>query len=350
MSNQEKIIPLFKENFSIIAMSSSEEYFPYLSVYLQSLCDNTSDDWNYDVVIFTTSRNESLKQIILDSYQKDNIVIRYYNPKQLVNNLSMNITHEYFNEACYYRIIAPLVLELYDKIIFTDIDLIIQKDIKFLGQIRLDNNAIGACIEPIWKRLVDNNSFFNEISIKKYSEKILKLDDICKYYNTGVLLVDTKKYKAYYNSLIDAINQNYFIYQEQCALNKIFKNNIFILPKEWNYEVERNIDKNFYKDISTSIIHFLGKRKPWFYPDEDFADIWWEYAKKTPFYEEIVKRYKEHKAKRKNEVKKELKLIKFKVHKYSLLSFFTFGKKHKYYHDKLVDNKRYLDYLLQENN
>ena len=87
-----------------------------------------------------------------------------------------------------------------------------------------------------------------------------------------------------------------------------------------------------------------------YYQELAYIDELTKVVNRRGFYEEIVKRYKEHKAKRKNEVKKELKLIKFKVRKYSILSFFTFGKKHKYYHDKLVDNKRYLDYLLQENN
>lgn len=51
-TNFKGLKPAFIDNYTAIAMSSSDEYLPYLSVCLQSLVDNASDKHNYDIVIF----------------------------------------------------------------------------------------------------------------------------------------------------------------------------------------------------------------------------------------------------------------------------------------------------------
>ena len=48
--------------------------------------------------------------------------------------------------------------------------------------------------------------------------------------------------------------------------------------------------ESIYEKDKTNIIHYPGLEKPWFYPEMQHADIWWEYARRTPFYEEILKR------------------------------------------------------------
>ena len=348
------------ENCTVVAMSSSNEYVPYLSVCLQSLKEHSSIKNNYNIVIFEKSITNENKKILQEQIVAKNISLRFVNPENLINKYELQYPAQYSLE-CYFRLVAPLILEQYTKMIFTDVDLIFQKDIKELYEIDLGNKALGAVQDYIW------NIFINtpELEWKEYCNSILQLDKPDKYFNTGVLILNIKEFNKneYSKQLLELVSHTYFKILEQDGLNKYFQTNIKYLNSAWNFPVMNSVFKYYqsympedifklYKQDQEHpyIIHFAGCEKPWFYPNMDFADIWWEYAKKTPFYEEIVKRYKEHKTKRKNEVKKELKLIKFKVQKYSILSFFTFGKKHKYYHDKLVNNKRYLEYLLQENN
>ncbi len=136
--------PIFKDNYTAIAMSSSDEYIPYLSVCLQSLVEHTSNNHNYDIVIFSTSENELNKNIIIDTYSKKNISVRFYNPSEIVKDLKMTVTHKYFNEACYYRIASPLVMKSYNKVIFTDIDLIFNTDIQALSAIDIGDHPIAS--------------------------------------------------------------------------------------------------------------------------------------------------------------------------------------------------------------
>lgn len=58
--------------------------------------------------------------------------------------------------------------------------------------------------------------------------------------------------------------------------------------------VRNNIYKfDFYykyieKEKESKIIHYLGSCKPWINTLEYKADIWWKYARNTPYYEDIL--------------------------------------------------------------
>jgi len=284
--------PVFKENYTAIAMSSSDEYIPYLSVCLQSLVEHTDNNHNYDIVIFSSSKNEINKQLIIDTYSRDNISIRFYNPSAILNEVKMTVTHSYFHEACYYRIVAPTVMPDYSKVIFTDIDLIFNSDIQELYSIDISEHPIAACREPIWVDFIDNNSQIHNINIKKYSIEVLKLNDIRTYFNTGVMLINIDLFKSYnyFDDLKKLINENFFLYQEQDALNTLFTNKILPIDKIWNLEITPR-NKEIRNTISQGkIIHYLGGKKPWNYPEEMYSNIWWQYARKTPYYELILKR------------------------------------------------------------
>ena len=346
------------DNKTVICFSSSNYYVPYLLVCLKSLVKNASQAYNYDIIVFEHNITDENKKIILDFIKQKNISLSFY--KIEASDFEHYYVYDQVSFETYFKISAPRLLNEYQKILFLDCDIIVLEDIQDLLTTDLHGKTIGAHYCTIWNGMISSNLEFYH-----YTTDFLELKNPQNYFQAGVMLIDVKKYinKNYEAKLIEFINNNELKCAEQCAFNYVCKEDVYYIDGKWNFETEQAEFRGFIPYISPKfiqerqqnrqspgIVHYAGSQKPWFYPDEDFADIWWEYAKKTPFYEEIVKRYKEHKAKRKNEVKKELKLIKFKVRKYSLLSFFTFGKKHKYYHDKLVDNKRYLDYLLQENN
>lgn len=78
-------------------------------------------------------------------------------------------------------------------------------------------------------------------------------------------------------------------FKNNAALNYIFQDDIYQLDSQWNVETFSNM-KNIYDKDKTKIIHYPGLEKPWFYPEMELANIWWSYARKTPFYEEIMKR------------------------------------------------------------
>ena len=90
-----------------------------------------------------------------------------------------------------------------------------------------------------------------------------------------------------------------------------FKNDVFILDNKWNYETAQAGFKQAVSYMQPAhkarwdmarqhpgIIHYSGPDKPWLFADEEFASLWWSYARKTVFYELILSRMVEFQTQR----------------------------------------------------
>ena len=304
--NFTKIIPAFKEQLNVIAVSSSNEYAAYLGVYLKSLIDNSSDLKKYDIIVFSKSFSEYNKNKI-KVLEKRNVSIRFCNPSEYFINANLYIAQTAYKEECYYRIVAPNILSLYNKILFTDLDLIVRTDILDIFDISIGKNIIGCSTEPYWYVLYDRNEKLNSrgysIKSREYSNKYLNNNNPFDYYNTGVCLIDVKRYIEFngFEKILECLKVNNFIHQEQDAINVVFKGKIFTLPEVWNFELTavplndnntltavKYIDNYNRNEINAKIIHFLGIYKPWFNPYQDKVYYWWNYARVSPFYENII--------------------------------------------------------------
>ena len=349
-TNFENIVvePNWKDVKTAICVSSSDEYLPYLCVYLKSITKYTVA--KKDVIVFNRCISEANKEKLLKCFSDDDsFSIRFIDPSPLFRDINLYVSHDYFKEECYYRIAAPKLLNKYDKIVFTDLDLIVQDDILKLADINLEGHPIAACIEPLWRELYMDNNKIEGRRIRAYSNDVLKLSNPFNYYNTGVVVFDVKEYNRLnsFDIICDIVNQNQLLYQEQCALNILFNNNFYTLPNVWNYELAPSLINNKYnfdfyneyksQEKNAKILHYLGRYKPWKNQLEYKADIWWEYARRTPFYEEIFAQLLDAKI---SQNKKEIRLrcvahhmakFMFKKALYRIMKTFYFGKKNKEY-------------------
>lgn len=339
MVNKEKTFPVFKDNYTAIAMSSSDEYSPYLSVCLQSLIEHSSTNHNYDIIIFERNMTQNHKEKLLCQVSQPNISLRFVNLSGALNKNISIPKGAHYKEECVLRLLAPRILSNYKKIIFTDCDLLFQEDIQKLYSIDTEGYPIAACVDYIM------NAHYNIewADWKEYCSKILKLDDIYKYFNTGVMLIDIPKFTEMNIEQVcfDILFGEKMRILEQDALNKALKNNIKFLDSKWNFEalqkqmydwgfleaMQPHIKQAYLADRKTHyILHFASARKPWFYPNEELADRWWHYAKKTSFYEEIIYAMTEHQI---NESRKILidirdyKINVLKYLKYKIKGYFT---------------------------
>lgn len=299
--NTKEIEPIFNQS-CVISIASSSEYVPYLCVYLTSLKEHTTKTNKYDIVILEKNISNEDKEIIKNLIEERNISIRFYNPSSYFAKYNLYISDEKFSEECYYRIIAPVIFKKYKKVIFTDLDLIVLDDILELNNFDLQGNIIASTIEPIWIEFYDKNYDVKGYKIKQYTSEVLQLTDPYRYFNTGVCVIDTEKYNKNnsFEKIIKNINKTKYLYQEQDAINVFFKDNIIELPDIWNYELDtkwinnQRFQKYFHdykeKEYKAKILHFLGGYKPWLNPLSDKAYIWWEYARKTPYYEKILQK------------------------------------------------------------
>jgi lipopolysaccharide biosynthesis glycosyltransferase len=138
----------------------------------------------------------------------------------------------------------------YEKVIYMDVDMIVTDDISKLWNTELAEYTIAAVID------VRIKEFGGSHAVENYKE--LGFDAKTKYFNTGLLLMNTKKWREddltpkIFNCIEE--NRKYANYPDQYGLNVVFANNWLQLDTKWSWSAEEWIP-------DASLIHFIW-RKP----------------------------------------------------------------------------------------
>lgn len=297
----EETLPAFAERNVAIGVSSSNEYVPFLAVYLQSIRANASPEHNYDILVFERDISPAYKRRLADFAEAPNISLRFVNPEHIIRRFDLKFPAHYSLE-CYFRLASPLLLKHYKKIIYTDADLVFRTDPAALYAVDVSGYPLAACKDLMWGMMLNMKSSRNWL---KYAEQTLKLEKPYEYFNTGVMLLNVEEFNRcdYSYRVLKMAAETQYRILEQDALNAFFQTGIKYLDSAWNFPT-------LHRQFATSwefmpmrsalqyeadaqaprIIHWAGGFKPWQYPDEDKAYLWWEYARQTPFYEEILQR------------------------------------------------------------
>ena len=349
----ELIEPVWKDNYVAIVACSNNNYVPYLSVYLESIKNFATDDTNYDIVILEADITDANKNILKNTFEvKKNLSLRFYNPSIIFKNSDFYLSHSYFTKEIYFRFSISISFKKYKKVIYTDIDTVFNNNPKKLYDIEMENYAIMAVLEPMWSIFINTKAVVEGIDITNFTKNTLKLKNLHRYFNSGVILINIEKFSTYSELLFSKLTPEVkYIFGDQSIINEVINSEIGTIPYEWNYEViNRQQISNAHKKIqeycssnTKSIIHWIGSRKPWFYPERDLAYLWWQYARRTPYYEIILERMFSHQRKKAALNKEDLAcVLSYRKNiltywRYKLLSKITFGKRKEHY-----TTKRYL--------
>ncbi len=269
----DKIIP--------IVFATNDNYAPYLSVAIQSINENTNKDCFYDIYVFHTSLSIQ-NQLVLKSMRNSNLSIRFVNVLPYIENLR-NYSHSHYSIEMYYRLLIPEILFKYHKVIYLDCDLIVNKDVAELFKIDILDNIIAAVTNKIYSDYM-----------KKYVENTLNLV-LDKYFNSGVLIINTKKFNEEHikEKCFTVLNETKkLMCPDQDILNIVCKDRCYYLPIKWNFQ---NSPNNFSLqetyEIEKNIIHFTSGFKPWNSSNILLAEVFWRVARMTPYYESILTTY-----------------------------------------------------------
>lgn len=295
--NNYEISPYYNKNYCVLACSSSQEYVPYLSVFLQSIKNKASENYNYDVIVFERSISDEQKLVLVNQIKSSNFSLRFVNPTYYLRKYNLYYNSHYKLE-CYFRLVAPLVLKGYSKVLFTDIDLIFNCDPISLYKEDIEKFHIAACKDLMWGAFLNNKSQ----DWLSYATQYLQLDEPYKYFNTGVLLIniDLCNRDCITSKILTEISKHRFRILEQDALNFFFKTNILYLNSKWNFAVSNVFYDEFIHEMpaisykqylldrdNPGIIHFAGTIKPWMSLTTKMGYLWWHVARQCPYYEEI---------------------------------------------------------------
>lgn len=304
IKREEDIIPPVPSNNIPIVVLSSDYYVPYLDVYLRALVDVKSDAYHYDVIVLTKSiTDENRKKLQAHFSNEKNLSIRFYNPKKLTGDTQFYVSDACYAEEANYRLLVPWIMKGYSKAIVTDVDLLFRKDPAELYREVVFGEK--ECI-AFSKDVVYQGWILMDPDMMDYAKKTLKLEQPFAYVNTGVMVADLNKIRKIFTShqILKFANTHRFKIQEQDILNVLYEGKIRFLDISWNYYLRTN---SFVRDAvkwapatavkdyeasgkSPGVIHWASQPKPWAEPSLLYADIWWDYARKSEFYETILHR------------------------------------------------------------
>lgn len=256
-------------------------------VCISSLLMNAKKDTSYDIFILHPA-NQSMAQTDLVKLPE------YYDNCKLTFRLVGNEFDNAFEirgitTPAYYRLLIPEIIPEYDKILYSDVDVIFRND---LTEIFEETDMTDYCFAGV-KSLAQFVP-----SYKKYYEKEIGInpDDIIY---SGNLIINSEEIRK--KNLVNKfreLSKNKYMFQDMDILNIACQGKIKYLEPDFcfttfiNQLAVEDFDKltsiwnkeSIERAFASGIVHYNGN-KPW----KDFCinfDIWWEYYRKSPFFDE----------------------------------------------------------------
>ena len=272
-----KVIPVF--------VTITDDYAQYAAPCIHSLIQRSNPGRHYRIIIMY-DRLSFKNRIRLRSLVTKNCAIEFHKMKY---NLYMRVIMKYcstktgsgdfYSAAVYlYRTFIPRLFPQYEKAIYIDADTILAGDIGELFDIDLGDKVMAARVDPKVAAVPE---------FVKYVENALDVP-AKEYVNSGVLLMDLKKLrKLHYITKMTDLMKKYdasLVAPDQDYLNVILRGKVLHLPAVWNAQFGKEMAAKGVK-----LLHFNLGRKPWFHDDVEGGDLFWEAAKGTGFYGDLMR-------------------------------------------------------------
>lgn len=284
-----------------IVLSSSESFAPVCAVAICSIVSNASDSRYYDILVLDTGISPENQQKI-QSLAKENVSIRFYNVRELLNQYNLK-TLSHVPTETYARFIDQSVFQDYDKIIHLDTDVICDRDVAELFDIKLDSHLLAAARDP---DMCGCLNLFEDREV--YLRTRLKMEHPYDYFQAGVLSLNAKEMRKLYSTeqWLDLAQEDY-MYVDQDVLNRYCQGRVLYLDMAWDVLIDcmeyrvpviiqaapERMKKDYFAARETPfVIHYAGGEKPWNQPNVDMEAYFWKYAKETPYYEMLQKQRK----------------------------------------------------------
>lgn len=263
-----------------IFFACNDKYVPYLDVALISLISNTTRENNYEIIVLKTDISKENQELIL-RHKHDNINIRFYDVKDILEPIKAQLPDMfYYSLAAYYRLFIETAFPEYEKAIYLDCDIVLLEDIAKLYNEDIEDYLVGAVFE---QNAVRDPMFTN------YMRNIIGIPPKT-YFNSGVMLMNLKEFRKF--KVQDRFLQMLTKYNFDCLtpdqeyLNAICFGRVKYLPTGWNKQC-------FPEPVEgkLNLCHYALANKPWHYSDTINGEYFWQYAKSSVFYDQILNEF-----------------------------------------------------------
>lgn len=249
-------------NLYNIVCICDEAYVQHAAVMLHSLF-KTNESKTFKIYLLTEGiSNVSIKRMCQVVGEGNLHIINV--DLNRISALTSRTKHKSWSPIMYVKLLIPDYLPSdVDRVLFLDVDLVVNTDISSLYNLKLDGNIIAACEDYLYCGC---------------NKKRLGLSDSDLYINSGVMIMNIRAWrdKIQKESMIDFLYsvQN-VIENDQDAFALYFKDEITLLPtNQWNattffFERKPRILLKYVNELECVrkepyIIHFCEPVKPWY--------------------------------------------------------------------------------------
>lgn len=259
-----------------LVVASDNHYLILLAALLKSIEANLAKGLVLDVFVIDDKVTDANKKKLAKSVDPSIIQLHWQSMNSVIpDGMQLPLDRSSYPLNIYMRLFIPYFLpKEIEKVLYLDVDMIVQQDISVLFGTDLGKNIIAAVLDP--RIITFDNSWGG---ILNYQELGLSAKD--RYFNTGLLLMDLPKWRAANLTvrILECIDNNkkFAFYPDQYGLNVVLANQWQELDVRWNHF--STIDPQ----EPPFLIHFV-ERKPIYQSynyNESFKRIFFQYLKQT---------------------------------------------------------------------
>ncbi|SDA41896.1 Lipopolysaccharide biosynthesis protein, LPS:glycosyltransferase [Butyrivibrio sp. INlla18] len=275
-----------------IATALNKKYIPYTTVMLTSICINSTE--HIDAYLLNSELENDDIMKMMSSLEKYDINLISVNVDKGKLNERMPRNDQWSLEMYYRLFMFELLPKTVDRVLYLDGDIIVNNDINEFYYMSFDDAEMIVCDD---KGGLNKPETYGDKHREMFSEAY---KHGFRYFNSGVILFNMNKMRSLYtfDLYLEAMDKwNYKMEApDQDILNYVHWKKVKYADYK-KYDMFARVAHNqkmTYGDImeTASIIHYPGY-KPWeagsFHFDIEM--IWWEYAKETPYYVQLLENF-----------------------------------------------------------
>lgn len=256
------------------------------AVCFYSLLVNANKDTSYDIFIIH-HKDESLDLTLINRVLEE-IPGHTLSLREIDDTFNASFQIRGITTPTYYRLLIPKIIPEYDKVLYSDVDVIFRDDLTDVYNTDLKDNYFGGVCA------------------------LANLDDKLKHYYVGLgidpskviyagnLIINCREIRNTPGKIQEFIDlaQNNYVYQDLDVINLSSQGKIKYLSASYCVTTDiskasvynrADLSRYWSKDqidyaVSRGIVHYNGQ-KPWKGYCINF-DIWWEYYRKSPIFDE----------------------------------------------------------------
>lgn len=262
-------------------MATDDNYIPYLMITAKSISLHSSDEYIYDITVMHSGlAPHNVRKI--RHLELKNCHISLVNVRDTVDALGADLKEklrDYYSEAIFYRMFISSMYPRLTRAVYIDCDVVLVDDIAELYFKNIGSNVLAA---------VADESIPGVPEFCDYVENWVGVSPE-RYINSGVLLINLTAYRRnrIFERFSRLVKEKNFdtVAPDQDYLNYLCQGKIYYLDSGWNKQPKAD---NLVPVEKLHLIHYNLYNKPWHYSDVPYSDVFWEVAKTTPYYTDLV--------------------------------------------------------------